>query len=71
MSDMPADHPREVAVSLFTTAKPFAGHPGIIQRNAMHSWSLLEPRPETAETYRHGYRRYREIYRSLAGRGAS
>ena len=31
----------------------------------------IEPRPETAETYRRGYRRYREIYRSLAGRGAS
>ena len=30
----------------------------------------IEPRPETAETYRRGYRRYREIYRSLAGRGA-
>ena len=31
----------------------------------------IEPRPKTAETYRHGYRRYREIYRRLAGRGAS
>jgi xylulokinase len=31
----------------------------------------IEPRPETAEAYRRGYRRYREIYRSLAGRGAS
>jgi xylulokinase len=31
----------------------------------------IEPRPETAETYRRGYRRYREIYRGLAGRGAS
>ena len=30
----------------------------------------IEPRPETADTYRRGYRRYREIYRSLAGRGA-
>jgi xylulokinase len=30
----------------------------------------IEPRPETAETYRRGYRRYREIYRSLARRGA-
>ena len=26
----------------------------------------IEPRPESAETYRRGYRRYREIYRSLA-----
>ena len=30
----------------------------------------IEPRPETADTYRRGYRRYREIYRSLPGRGA-
>jgi xylulokinase len=30
----------------------------------------IEPRPETAETYRRGYRRYREIYLRLAGRGA-
>src|SRR5277367_2575907 len=31
----------------------------------------IEPRSETVETYRRGYRRYRQIYRSLAGRGAS
>ena len=30
----------------------------------------IEPRSETAETYRRGYRRYREIYRRLAGRRA-
>ena len=28
----------------------------------------IEPRPETAAIYRHGYRRYREIYRRLADR---
>ena len=28
----------------------------------------IEPRPETAATYRHGYDRYREIYRRLADR---
>ena len=31
----------------------------------------IAPRPEAAETYRQGYRRYREIYRALAGRMAS
>jgi xylulokinase len=31
----------------------------------------IEPRPQTAETYRQGYRRYREIYRRLAGRAAT
>jgi xylulokinase len=30
----------------------------------------IEPRPETAETYRQGYRRYRDLYRSLAKREA-
>ena len=35
-----------VELTLFTTAKPFIGHPAIIQRNAMQSWSLLDPRPE-------------------------
>lgn len=33
-------------ITLFTTAKPFAGHPGIIQRNALESWTRLDPRPE-------------------------
>jgi hypothetical protein len=41
--------------------KPFAGHIGVIQANAVHSWTLLRPRPEiilfgdeegTAETAR-------------------
>jgi xylulokinase len=31
----------------------------------------IAPRPEAAEAYRRGYRRYREIYRALAGRMAS
>jgi xylulokinase len=30
----------------------------------------IEPRPAAAEPYRRGYRRYREVYRRLAGRGA-
>jgi len=30
-------------LTFFTTAKPFAGHSGIIQRNALRSWKLLDP----------------------------
>ena len=30
-------------LSLFTTAKPFRGHIGIIQRNALQSWKVLHP----------------------------
>jgi hypothetical protein len=29
-------------LTLFTTAKPFKGHNGIIQRNALKSWTLLD-----------------------------
>src|SRR5260370_19327430 len=30
-------------LTLFTTGKPFAGHSGVIQRNALKSWKLLHP----------------------------
>jgi len=30
-------------LTLFTTAKPFRGHSGIIQCNALKSWTLLHP----------------------------
>lgn len=30
-------------ISFFTTAKPFSGHSGIIQRNALQSWKRLHP----------------------------
>lgn len=30
-------------LTLFTTAKPFVGHAGTIQRNALTSWTLLRP----------------------------
>jgi hypothetical protein len=30
-------------LTLFSTAKPFQGHAGIIQRNAIKSWTLLDP----------------------------
>ena len=30
-------------LTFFTTAKPFTGHSGVIQRNALKSWKLLDP----------------------------
>lgn len=33
-------------ITFFTTAKPFRGHDGIIQRNALQSWKLLHPGAE-------------------------
>jgi hypothetical protein len=30
-------------LTFFTTAKPFTGHSGMIQRNALESWTLLDP----------------------------
>jgi len=33
-------------LTIFTTAKPFRGHAGIIQRNALQSWKALHPRIE-------------------------
>ncbi len=33
-------------LTLFTVPKPFDGHVGVIQRNALRSWSLLKPECE-------------------------
>ncbi len=33
-------------LTIFSIPKSFKGHIGIIQRNAIRSWTLLEPRPE-------------------------
>ncbi|QDU70794.1 hypothetical protein [Mucisphaera calidilacus] len=33
-------------IAFFTTPKPFHGHAGVIQRNALRSWARLDPRPE-------------------------
>jgi hypothetical protein len=33
-------------VTLLTTTKAFVGHNGVIQRNALESWTRLSPRPE-------------------------
>jgi hypothetical protein len=33
----------ETVFTIFSVPKPFIGHTGIIQRNAIHSWSLLHP----------------------------
>src|SRR6266700_8123987 len=33
-------------LTIFTTAKPFRGHIGVIQRNAIQSWTRLHPEVE-------------------------
>jgi hypothetical protein len=33
-------------LTIFTCLKPFKGHINIIQRNAINSWTLLQPRPD-------------------------
>jgi hypothetical protein len=33
----------EIMLTFFSTAKPFQGHNGMIQRNALKSWKLLHP----------------------------
>ena len=33
-------------LTIFSTPKPFDGHIGTIQRNAIRSWTLLRPRPQ-------------------------
>jgi len=33
-------------MTLFSCPKPFRGHFGVIQKNAIRSWTLLKPRPE-------------------------
>jgi len=33
-------------ITFFTTAKPFIGHNGVIQRNALKSWTLAAPAAE-------------------------
>jgi hypothetical protein len=33
-------------ITFFTTAKPFTGHNGVIQRNALRSWTLAAPKAE-------------------------
>lgn len=37
---------KQLHLTLFTIAKPFAGHAGIIQANALKSWQELEPSPD-------------------------
>lgn len=36
----------ENMLTLLSTCKPFRDHIGVIQKNAIRSWTLLEPRPE-------------------------
>lgn len=35
-----------MAITIFATLKPFAGHFAVIQRNALASWKALDPTPE-------------------------
>jgi hypothetical protein len=37
---------RQEGLTIFAIPKPFEGHIRVIQRNAIISWTLLEPRPE-------------------------
>ncbi|KPA13127.1 glycosyl transferase [Candidatus Magnetomorum sp. HK-1] len=37
---------KNITVTIFTTFKPFKGHLQIIQRNALISWTKLNPKPE-------------------------
>src|SRR5579862_1670365 len=64
-------------LTIFSTPKPFRGHIGIIQRNAIQSWKALRPSPEiilfgveegTAETCRElQVRHVAEVRRSDSG----
>ena len=38
--------PATLGISIFTVPKPFLGKIGIIQHNAITSWTLLKPKPE-------------------------
>lgn len=39
-------HVRPVPLTIFATPKKFGGHVGVIQRNAIGSWTRMNPRPE-------------------------
>lgn len=66
-------------ITFFTTAKPFTGHNGVIQRNALKSWTRVHPDAEVilfgdedgaAETAAElGIRHVREVERSVLGPG--
>jgi len=42
----PPDSLASPRITVCAVAKPFQGHIGVIQRNAMTSWTKLEPKPE-------------------------
>src|ERR1019366_6907225 len=64
-------------ISFFTTPKPFLGHIGVIQRNAIESWKRVHPEAEVllfgdeegaAETARElGSRHISEVKRNQHG----
>src|SRR5271170_7475432 len=44
---LPGNDPsRAKMITFFTTAKPFTGHNGVTQRNALKSWTLVHPDAE-------------------------
>jgi hypothetical protein len=66
-------------ITFFTTGKPFTGHNGVIQRNALKSWTLAAPDAEVilfgdeegaAETARElGVRHVMEVERTISNVG--
>jgi hypothetical protein len=48
MSSLPSRpaHSRQTSLTLFATPKRFDGHIGVIQRNAITSWTRMHPKPE-------------------------
>jgi hypothetical protein len=40
-----ASHPPKAPLTIFATPKKFNGHIGVIQRNAIQSWTRMSPRP--------------------------
>ncbi len=41
-----SEYQSDCVITLFAIPKPFVGHIGVIQRNAITSWTLLQPKPE-------------------------
>ena len=75
--DRKLDVPNVAMITFFTTGKPFIGHNGVIQRNALKSWTLAAPGAEVilfgneegaAETARElGIRHVAEVERRPEG----
>ncbi|MGB3559744.1 MAG: tetratricopeptide repeat protein, partial [Geitlerinemataceae cyanobacterium] len=46
LSSLQENSNRQASLTIFTTTKPFQGHPGMIQKNAIQTWMTLQPKPE-------------------------